>query len=174
MFVDDKAQISTRVLTSTKKTLLTRLNNVPGHVESILSTTYTIGKLIWTLTVAVIILLVLLFILYTLALHHGYNNANIKARLLLVSGALITSVISILVAFYAIFIFILAGHGDMFLCRTFYESPNYTIMTKLFDKPGLVYKKPIEINGILNNLFQQLDAVGEYTILNRSLADALK
>lgn len=66
-------------------------------------------------------------------------------------AACIISTFSIFLGLFTIFEVILGGHGEAFVCRALYESPDYTIIGKLFDKPGIIYSEMSE-KGVFSEL----------------------
>lgn len=68
-----------------------------------------------------------------------------------IMAASVLSIFSIFLGFFAIFEVLLGGHGEVFICRSLFESPDFTIIGKLFDNPGIVYSSS-PVNGILAEL----------------------
>lgn len=66
-------------------------------------------------------------------------------------AACIISTFSLLLGLFTNFEVILGGHGEAFVCRALYESPDYTIIGKLFDKPGIIYSEMSE-KGVFSEL----------------------
>ncbi|XP_077294896.1 prominin [Arctopsyche grandis] len=53
-----------------------------------------------------------------------------------------------------IVVFAFGGHGEVFLCRPLYDEPQYIVLGKLLDNPGLLYK---ENSGFFKEVFKELD-----------------
>lgn len=94
-------------------------------------------------------LVVTLFILVPLSCSccHIDNLAGITFQM----AAWILAIFSTFLGFFAIFEVLLGGHGEVFICRALYEKPDYNVVGKLFDTPGIIYHQP-PTNGLLNEL----------------------
>lgn len=92
-------------------------------------------------------LVITLFILVPLSCSccHIDNLAGITFQM----AAWILAIFSTFLGCFTIFEVLLGGHGEIFICRALYEEPDYNIVGKLFDTPGIIYKHP-PTNGILN------------------------
>uniref|UniRef100_A0A336K270 CSON005264 protein n=1 Tax=Culicoides sonorensis TaxID=179676 RepID=A0A336K270_CULSO len=74
-----------------------------------------------------------------------------------------------------IFIFvemIVGGQTELFVCRTFYEVPNYTMLSKLVDKPGLLFLNE-QSNGILSEILKTPEYSYVQAAANVSISQAL-
>ncbi len=84
--------------------------------------------------------------------------------------AWIVSLFSIALGFFTIFELIIGGHGEVFVCRVFYEKPELVMIGKLFDNPGMIYRNPPK-NGILSEILVS-DRIGT-SFTNKSLTKVL-
>lgn len=66
-------------------------------------------------------------------------HADTFTGVTLIVGISIVALSSIPLGFFVIFEMLLGGHGEVFICRALYEAPDYTVVGKLFDKPGIIY-----------------------------------
>lgn len=64
-------------------------------------------------------------------------------------STIIVVVFSFLFGFFVIFIALIGGHGEVFLCRTLFE-PDFNVLRKLLDNPGIIYA-----NAPTNGIFQE-------------------
>jgi hypothetical protein len=88
-----------------------------------------------------------------------------------IMSASVLSIFSIFLGFFAIFEVLLGGHGEVFICRSLFESPEFTIVGKLFDNPGIIYANP-PVNGIFADLLTPAEHNAKQ-FSNTSLASAL-
>lgn len=65
--------------------------------------------------------------------------------------ACILSIFCTFLGFFTIFELLIGGHGEVFICRALYEEPEYTVVGRLFDSPGIMYSEPPQ-NGIFSSL----------------------
>lgn len=99
----------------------------------------------------------------------GISHEERAARVTFVLGTVLLSVASIGLAIFTIFIMLIGGHGELFLCRQMYDGPNYQVVSQLIDRPGLLYANETN-NGIIFDLLQN----GNDTIpINTTLAAAI-
>lgn len=75
-----------------------------------------------------------------------------KFRLLLIISTIITSLFSVILAFFVIFQMLFGGHAYLFICRPAFETPNFSLLTKLVDNPGLLFASQLS-GGFFGELF---------------------
>lgn len=94
-------------------------------------------------------LVITLFLLVPLSCSccHVDNLAGITFQM----GSCVLAIFTIFLGFFTIFEVLLGGHGEVFVCRAFYEKPEYNVIGKLFDTPGILYNQS-PTNGIFNEL----------------------
>ena len=88
-----------------------------------------------------------------------------------IMSACVLSIFSIFLGFFSIYEALLGGHGEVFICRSLFESPEFTVIGKLFDYPGIIYASTP-----LNGLFAELLMPAEHNakqFSNTSLSTAL-
>ena len=78
------------------------------------------------------------------------NSSNISG-VSLIMAACVLSIFSMFLGVFSIFEVLIGGHGEVFICRALYETPEYTIIGKLFDNPGIIYANP-PVSGIFAEL----------------------
>jgi chemotaxis protein histidine kinase CheA len=115
-------------------------------------------------------LVVTLFLIVPLscACCHVDNLAGITFQM----SACVLSIFSIFLGFFTIFEVLIGAHGEVFVCRALYEEPEYAVVGKLFDNPGIIYKQPLK-NGIFTELLTPNDSQSEKAFANTSLTRAL-
>lgn len=162
----------TRVFTSTIRSLVDKVDHTWGYIEPFLDDLSKAGMILWIvgLTASSLALAVTLF--YILALSCDCCNAKNKARITLIISAIMTSVAAIFLTVFIIFEMIVGGHTELFVCRSFYEAPNYTILSKLIDKPGLIFANE-PVNGILGELIKTPEYSYAQAAVNVCISQAL-
>lgn len=75
-----------------------------------------------------------------------------KAGITLLIGCAFLGILSVALALFAIAVMLLGGHGALFLCRPLYDSPNFFILRRLIDKPGIIFQNESS-HGLVNDLF---------------------
>lgn len=95
---------------------------------------------------------------------------KVAATSFMMSASLL-SIFSFFLGVFTIFEVLIGGHGEVFACRAFHEKPEYTIIGKLFDNPGIIYSDP-PVNAALAELLVPSDH-STRLFSNASLATAL-
>ena len=72
-------------------------------------------------------------------------------------AASLLSIFSFFLGIFVIFAVLIGGHGEVFICRPFHEKPEYAIIGKLFDNPGIIYS-----NAPVNGIFAELLVPSEH------------
>lgn len=111
-----------------------------------------VSEVIWTLGLGVTSVCVLAIVLFYTGLSLGCCcESPRKAGIVLIAACVILSLIGAALAVFTTLAMLLGGHGEIFLCGPLYDSPNYYILRRLFDKPGLVFKTESEF-GLVHDL----------------------
>lgn len=170
--IKDKAQITSRTFTITARLLLDEIDQILGEVSPFLDDLTEAGYFNWILGL-VTILFTLVFTLILLAgLSCGCWHSDNKAGVTLVVGAGLIAVGSIGLAGFSITLLLIGGHADVFICRPMYDSPNYSVLGRLLDKPGLIFTKE-PVNGILGEILKPT-GFSNGSLVNVTLARMLK
>lgn len=77
-----------------------------------------------------------------------------KASATLILACVFVSLVSAALAVFTTLAMLLGGHGEIFLCGPLHDAPNYYILRRLFDKPGLVFEKESEL-GLFHDLLTE-------------------
>ena len=111
-----------------------------------------VAQVIWILGLGVTAVGLFGCVLFYIALSLGCCcDSPKKAGYMLVVSCAILSLISAALAVFTTLAMLLGGHGEIFLCGPLYDSPNYYILRRLFDKPGLVFRTESEL-GLFHDL----------------------
>ncbi|XP_063709538.1 prominin-1 isoform X2 [Culicoides brevitarsis] len=168
----DTVHSQTRVFTSTIRSLVDRIDHTWGYAEPFLDELSKAGFILWIVGLTACSLALAVTLLYILALSCDCCHAKSKARITLIISAIFTSIAAIFLTIFLIFEMIVGGHTELFVCRSFYEAPNYTILSKLIDKPGLIFATE-PANGILGELIKSPEYTYTQAAVNVSISQAL-
>lgn len=114
-----------------------------------------LADVIWALGLCVTLVCALGIVVFYSGLSFGCCCASpLKAGYTLVFACALLSLISAALALFASATLLLGGHGEIFLCAPLYDAPNYYILRRLFDKPGLVFKTESE-RGLFHDLLME-------------------
>lgn len=170
--IKDKAQITSRTFTSTVRLLLDEIDQTLGVASPFLDDLTEAGHLHWILGL-VTTLTTLMFTLTLLGgLSCGCWHCENKAGISLVVGAGFIAVGSIGLAGFSIALLLIGGHAEVFVCRPLYDSPNYNVLGRLLDKPGIIFTKE-PVNGFLGQILKPTGFTNG-SLVNVTLAKVLK
>lgn len=170
--IKDKAQITSRTFTSTARLLLDEIDHTLGTVSPFLNNIIAIGHLNWILGLVTSIISLIFTLFLLLGLTCGCCHYENKASITLVVGAVLLGVGSIGLAGFSIICMLIGGHAEVFLCRPLYDSPKYSVLGQLLDKPGLIFAKE-PVNGILGEILKPTGFTNG-SLVNVTLAKMLK
>lgn len=168
----DFVHTQTRVFTSTIRSLVDKIDHTWGYAEPFLDQLTKAGIVLWIVGLSACSLALVVTLIYILALSCDCCHAKNKARITLIISAILTSIAAILLAVFVMFEMVVGGHTELFICRSFYEAPNYTILTKLIDKPGLIFANE-PLNGILGEIIKTSEFNDAQAGVNVSISHAL-
>lgn len=168
----DNVHSQTRVFTSTIRSLVDKIDHTWGYAEPFLDNLSNAGMILYIVGLTACSLALSVTLFYILALSCDCCHAKNKARITLILSAIFTSIASILLVIFIIFEMIVGGHTELFVCRSFYEGPNYTILSKLIDKPGLIFANE-PTNGILGEILKTPEYNYAQAAVNVSIHQAL-
>lgn len=167
----DRVYSATEKLTMVKQNILDRVDNAWEYVSPLFNGFKETSRLLWLFGISTSVGTLITSLILTAGLLLGMIHEERAAKNAFIIGASIIGMASLALVIFTIMIMLLAGHGEVFLCRPLYDSPNYQVIGKLFDKPGLVYENKTT-DGIIDDLLQLLDASSTITI-NATLASAI-
>jgi hypothetical protein len=98
-----------------------------------------------------------------------FNVENMAAITFQMSSCVL-SIFCMFLGLFTMFEALIGGHGEVFICRVLYEKPEFTVIGRLFDKPGVGYNQ-LASNGIISELLTTRDS--EKSFANVTLATAL-
>lgn len=111
-----------------------------------------VAEVIWLMGLCVTVVCVFGIVVFYSGLSMGCCcNAPQNAGVVLIAACVLLSLISAALAVFTTLAMLLGGHGEIFLCGPLYDAPNYYILRRLFDKPGLVFKAESE-HGLFHDL----------------------
>lgn len=96
-------------------------------------------------------------------------NVDSLAGVTFMMTACVVSIFSVFLGMFTIFEVLIGGHAEVYICRAFHETPEYSIIGKLFDNPGIIYSHSSP-NGAFTEL---LTPSNSKPFANTSLASAL-
>lgn len=132
-----------------------------------------VAEVIWTLGLVVTVVCLFGVTLFYGALSLGCCcDSPKKSGIALIAACVILSLISAALAVFATLALLLGGHGEIFLCGPLYDSPNYYILRRLLDQPGLAFKTESEF-GVFHDLLM-VPGRGEEQHSGRTVAAALE
>lgn len=134
-------------LTGVLKKLLEKVGNIWEKIFPMMENLNDAGYVNWlaALLSCSSALVVTFFLLVPLSF--SCCNAGNLAGITFIMASFILSIFSIVLGAFAVFEFLIGGHGEVFVCRALNEKPEYIIIGKLFDNPGTIYSQS-KTNGI--------------------------
>lgn len=134
-------------LSSVVKNVLNMIKNVWSKVIPALDKFNEAGSVNWLmgLVSCSTVLVVTLFLLIPISCTCCQGESLVGISFIM--AACVLSIFSVLLGIYAIIEVLIGGHGEVFICRALFESPEFTIIGKLFDNPGIIYSNP-PVNGV--------------------------
>lgn len=168
----DATLASTNALTFSVRAIIDRIDKAWTQTLPVLDDVDDVSRFLWSvsLSTAVVIFIVTLTLLGGLG--YGCTRSQNRARTTFIIAATVMSLGCIGLGIFSVFVMLLGGHGEVFLCRPLYESPNFSVLTKLLDRPGLVYVNGTR-NGIIADVLKPTGAING-TMFNATLGNALK
>lgn len=160
---------SNQMLVNSTTVLLESIDHTYSFAEPLLENLEDIGHTVWTLTLSISIVTLLITLILMGSLSYSCCLSDNKCGNTLIVGAVAMSIGSIALALFSVFGMLLGGHGEVFVCRSLYDHPDYVVLGKLFDRPGLMYR-----NGSGNGLIGGLLAQSGSHPNNATLTDVLR
>lgn len=152
--------------------MIKKVNEQQENVRPIMEKLQNVGDLLWIVSLATTLAVLCISLLLSIGLLLGIIHAESSAKITFILSAVLIAIGSFGLAAFTILVLLAGSHGEVFLCRPLYDSPNYHVVSKLFDRPGWVYENET-VNGIINDFLSTPD-VEESRMLNISLANAIE
>ncbi|XP_055705243.1 prominin-1-A isoform X3 [Phlebotomus papatasi] len=130
------------------------------------------GRLLWIFGICCSIVALLVTLLIYSSLSCSCCEAEEKAGITLLGGTTLMSICSLSLSFFCVMVMLLGGHGEVFLCRPLADSPNYTVLQRLLDKPGLLLTTQSQI-GVINSILNRASHAKNATVTT-SLGDVIE
>lgn len=169
-------QASIRSATSNLGEVITKMvrkvNAEQENVKPLMRRLQDMGDFIWSITLTTTLTVLCISLLLSAGLLLGIIHAEGSAKITFILGAVLIALGSFGLAAFTILVLLAGSHGEVFLCRPLYDSPNYRVFSKLFDRPGWVYENET-VNGIVNDFLHTTD-IEESKRLNITLATAIE
>uniref|UniRef100_A0A182M467 Uncharacterized protein n=1 Tax=Anopheles culicifacies TaxID=139723 RepID=A0A182M467_9DIPT len=142
------------VLTQTVGQLVEQVNRTANFSDSFFDRYREIGAILWLSGLATTIMTLLVTLILLSALSCGCCHADNKAGITLILGAICICIASLALSGFTMMEMLLGAHGQLFICHPLYNEPEYTVLQKLIDKPGLIYPTEPQ-HGIIGELLRQ-------------------
>lgn len=159
-------------LSSVVKHVLDRIGAVWQKVLPVMDNFSEAGYISWLIGLisCASTLVVTLFLIVPLSCSccHVDNLAGTTFQM----SACVLSIFCTFLGFFTIFEVLVGGHGEVFICRALYEKPEYIVIGRLFDNPGIMFDQP-PTNGVFANLLISSEQ-NPKQFSNVSLTTALK
>lgn len=168
----DATIVSTKLLGTTVRSLIDSIDRTWTKVLPLLDNLEEIGYNVWALSLSIAIAAFIVTLILISGLSYGCWQVENRAGTTFIIGATAMSLVAIVLAAFAIVAMLLGGHGEVFLCRPMYDYPQFNVLGKLFDKPGLFYVNRTG-NGIINELLHPDGSFSNATKINATLANAI-
>lgn len=168
-------QRSNRALATTVASLIDRVDRAWTVATPWLDGLDDMGATIWSLALTIAVGILLITGLLVASLVYGCARAENRAGTPFVVAGAAMGCASIALALFTVFGMLLGGHGEVFVCRALYDRPDFVVLGKLFDRPGLMYANGSE-PGIIGELLRPIDgsATGGGVGINATLTQALQ
>lgn len=170
--IQDSIRSATHDLGDVINGMIKKVHNEQENVKPLMQRLQDVGDSLWTISLSTTLSVFCITLLLSVGLLLGIIHAEGSAKVTFILSAVLIAFGSFGLAAFTILILLAGSHGEVFLCRPMYDSPNYQVFGKLFDKPGWVYENET-INGIVND-FLSTPNVNESKQLNITLATAIE
>lgn len=170
--IQDSIRSATHNLGEMMMNMVKKVSAEQANIKPLMQRLQDVGDLLWTVSLSTTLTVLCISLLLSVGLLLGIIHAEAAAKVTFILSAVLIAVGSFGLAAFTIVILLAGSHGEVFLCRPLYDSPNYQVFGKLFDRPGWVYANETE-NGIINDYFA-LPSVDESKTLNITLGNAIE
>lgn len=169
--IQNSIRSATQKLASVIDNMVKKVDNERQNILPLMQRLQDMGDLLWSVSIITSLTVLCISLLLSAGLLLGIIHAEGAAKITFILCGVLIAFASFGLAAFTILILLAGSHGEVFLCRPLYDSPNYQIFSKLFDRPGWVYENET-INGIVND-FLYVSDIDESKLLNISLATAI-
>lgn len=163
---------STNRLTDTINGFIAEMELRQDRLHPIMQKLKFLSNFIWKIALFTSICVLSISLVLSIGLLLGIIHAERAAKVTFVIGAILITLGSCGLSIFTIIVLLAGSHGEVFLCRPLYDTANFQVFSKLFDKPGWIYENET-INGVINDLLFTTN-VDETKLLNISLATAVQ
>lgn len=170
--ITDSIHSATHDLTDMINAMIQRISDDQVNIKPIMENLENAGDLLWIVSLATTLTVLCISLLMSIGLLLGIIHAEASAKVTFILSAILIAIGSFGLAAFTIFVLLAGSHGEVFLCRPLFDSPNYHVFTKLFDRPGWIYENESS-NGIVNDYLNVPD-IEESKLLNITLAGAIE
>ncbi|KAJ6647515.1 Prominin-1 [Pseudolycoriella hygida] len=169
----DATMASTNALSFSIREIIDRIDKTWTISLPVLDDFEEMSRSLWSLSLLVAVIIIIITATLLAGLAYGCAHSEHRARLTYVIAATTMSLACIGLGMFSVFVMLLGGHGEVFLCRPLYDSPDYSVLTKLLDRPGLVYQNGTK-NGIIGDILKPSGMAWNTTTYNATLGNVLK
>lgn len=170
--IQNSVRLATHNLGEMMFGMIKKVSAEQEHIKPLMQRLQDAGDLLWSVSLSTTLTVLCISLLMSVGLLLGIIHAEAAAKVTFILSAVLIAVGSFGLATFTIAIFLVGSHGEVFLCRPLYDSPNYQVFDKLFDRPGWVYENETE-NGVINDYFF-MPHINESKTLNITLGNAIE
>lgn len=131
-----------------------------------------VGYAVWALALSIALTTFFITGILMGGLSYGCCEVEDRADTTFIFGAIFISIGSIGLALISVITMLLGGHAEVFLCRSFYDSPNFTVLGKLLDRPGLLFVNASG-SGLIRDLLRPPGFHANNTSINTTLTHSI-
>lgn len=168
----DATQLSTKILSSTIRSLVDSIDKTWTVALPLLDNLEDVGYLVWALSLSIALTTFFITGILMGGLSYGCCEVEDRADTTFITGAIFISIGSIALAMVSIIAMLLGGHAEVFLCRSFYDSPNFVVLEKLLDRPGLLLVNTSG-TGLIRDLLRPPGVHSNHTSVNATLTNTI-
>lgn len=169
----DATLAATNALSFSTRTIIDRIDKVWTHSLPTIDDIEEVSRFLWSISLSTAVIIFIVTLVLVGGLGYGCTRSENRARTTFIIAATTMSLGCIGLGIFSIFVMLLGGHAEVFLCRPLYETPSFSVLTKLLDRPGLVYVNGTK-NGIIADILKPTGTPLNTTSFNATLSDALR
>lgn len=169
----DATLSSTNALSFSIRAIIDRIDKTWTLTLPALDDIEEVSRFLWSLSLLIAITIFLITLTLLGGLSYGCARSESRGGTTFIIAATTMSLGCIGLGMFTTFVMLLGGHGEVFFCRPLYDSPNFSVLTKLFDRPGLLYANGTR-NGIIADILKPNGMPLNSTTFNVTLGNALK
>lgn len=169
----DATLASTNALTFSIRAIIDRIDKAWTLTLPVLDDIGDASEFLYSLSMSTGVLILIVTLMLLGGLGYGCARLDHRARTTFAISAAVMGLGCVGLGLFCICVMLLGGHGEIFLCRPLYESPSFSVLTKLLDRPGLVYVNGTK-NGIISDILKPTGTPLNGTFFNSTLGNALR